>query len=130
MTRILVLNKRNDSIVYQLVNNAGYPRKEGRDFYETLFGIILANHEDNDSILRAFCKLQEAPKELRIKSLLLIENPFDVQRAFESLFFELTTKELMDIYFGGHSDKLKTLAKNHKDFGDIVGDEGGILGDW
>lgn len=129
MQRILVLNKRNDSIIYQLVNKAGYPRKADRRLYETMFRIITTYHEDNNPILRAFCKLLEAPRELRLKALTLIENPYDIEQAFES-FRDITAKELMDLYFEGPSNKLKELIKNHPNFGDIIGDEGGILDDW
>lgn len=129
MSRILMLNQKNDSIIYQLINNAGYPRKADREFYESIFKIILANHQNSNPILRAFCKLLEAPRELRLKALMLIENPFDVEQAFES-FRDITPKEIMDLYFGGRSNKLKELAKNHKNFGDIIGDEGGILDGW
>lgn len=124
--RIIQLNRRDSSTLYRILNENSLHDYQ----YQKLFNIIDMNHTNHDSLWRAFVKAKTAPRKLRLEALIRIEQEYGLTQSFKE-FSDITKKELMDLYFDDRaSDTFRQLAKSHPNFGDIVGDEGGVLGDW
>ena len=125
--RIIQANRQDEDNLYRLlVRNL----KLNDAQYLEIFRIIDEYYEYSSQLLRGLATAKAAPREIRLKSLSRIRSMADLKKAFLD-FGDFTQKELMDIYFDERSsDAIRTLAKEHPNFGDVVGDEGGILSDW
>jgi hypothetical protein len=126
--RIIKLNRSNDSTLYRIVTSIKLTDMQ----YLAIFNILdrYDSDIDIDNLWGSLVKAKAAPRKLRLEALIRIERVAELISAFKE-FNDITSKELMDIYFDDRaSDAARRLAKDNPNFGDVVGDEGGILSDW
>lgn len=124
--RLIQLNRRDDSLLDRILTSINLTEEQ----YQKLFNIIDMDQTYNDSLWGAFVRAKSAPRKLRLEALIRIEREYALTQAFKE-FDDITKKELMDLYFDDRaSDMARKIVKSHPNFGDVVGDEGGILSDW
>jgi hypothetical protein len=124
--RLIQLNRRDDSVLYRILVSINLTDEQ----YRKIFNILDTNHTNRDELWGAFAKAKTAPRKLRLEALIRIEREYELTQVFKAVD-DITKKELMDLYFDDRaSDTFRRLAKSHPNFGDIIGDEGGILSDW
>jgi hypothetical protein len=124
--KIIRANRKSGDTLYRLLVSIKFNEAQ----YLEIFKILNDYFEYKDYLWIELARAKTAPREIRINALARIESTAELRRVFLE-FGDFTQKELMDIYFDERSsDAIRTLAKEHPNFGDVVGDEGGILSDW
>lgn len=121
--RLIQLYRRNSKILSSLVSIIDEPKLLQR--------IINFNLQDadGDGLYQTISLSRVATPEIIKKAITKIEKRYAVMAVLSKV--NLSGKDLKEIYFDENSsDELRAAVKSNPNFGDIVGDEGGILSDW